>query len=90
MTAQPIHQPAKPPRIPRTPKGIRQHLSPGNQDRFDAAWSDLDLDDFAAVAAWRDEWWCRAMYDTDPTIAQDFAKLAAGTLELVPSPLRNR
>jgi len=85
MTAQPIDQP--PPRIPRTPKAIRAHLPASAQQHFDAEWTDLDLDDLTAVARFRDTWWSRAVYETDPTIAADFAKLAAGELDLVPSPI---
>lgn len=85
MTAQPLHH-ARPPRIPSTVKGIRASLPTGQLAAFDAQWQDLDLGDLPSVARFRDTWWCRAVYATDPTIAEDFAAFDRGDLEFVAGP----
>lgn len=89
MTAQPVEpQPAPLPRIPKTLRAIRAALPPKAQAFFDAEWAEADLTDLQAVAKLRDMWWGRAMYETNPQVQDDFAKLARGELELVPPPYR--
>lgn len=83
MTAAPIEAHRLPP-VPHTPAGIRALLPDTERTTFDADWASLDLDDLAAVARFRDDWWCRAAIATDPD-------LLAGIGEdepLHPSPLR--
>ena len=88
MTAQPIEQPAKLPRIPKTPRGIRAALPAEARAHFDADLAEVDLTDFTAVARIRDKWWARAMYETNPQVQADFEALRRGELELVPSPFK--
>lgn len=85
MSAQPVHD-ATPPRIPCTIRSIREHLPEVQRTRFEEEIAGVNLEDFAAVARVRDKWWGRAVFWTDPSIAEDFAKLGRGELELVPSP----
>lgn len=83
VTAEPIEAHRLPP-VPHTPAGIRALLPASQAAEFDAAWASLDLDDLAAVAKFRDDWWCRAAIATNPG-------LLAGLGDdepLYPSPLR--
>jgi len=83
MTAQPIEAHRLPP-VPHTPAGIRALLPDDQRAAFDAAWAGLDLDDLAAVAKFRDDWWCRAAVATHPGLLDGL-----GEDELLyPSPLR--
>lgn len=83
MSAMPIEAHRRPP-VPHTMAGIRALLPEEQQERFDAEFAAVDLDDLTAVAKLRDDWWCRAAIATNPG-------LLAGLSEnepLFPSPLR--
>lgn len=87
MSAQPIHE-HQPVRIPKTVKGIRPHLPVEQQAVFDAELRDAaDAGDLAAIVKFKDRWWGRAMFASDPSIRTDLDALRRGDLPLVPSPL---
>lgn len=83
MSAASIEAHRLPP-VPHTPAGIRALLPADQAAEFDKAWAGLDLDDLAAVAKFRDDWWCRAAIATDP----DLLAGLGDDEPLHPSPLR--
>jgi hypothetical protein len=89
MSAQPIHG-HEPVRIPNTIKGIRAALPAAQRAGFDDGWQNVDLGDLPAVAAFRDKWWGRAMWASDPEVDEIFAAMDRGEVEFFPSPFAKR
>lgn len=62
-----------PPPSLRTLGGMRALLPQYMWPEFDAEWAGVDLDDLAAVARLRDQWWHAAAVASDPRLLADLA-----------------
>lgn len=84
MTTAAAHPGPTGPRHPaKTLRAIRQSLPADQRQAFNEAMDTLDLSDLAAVAAFRDKWWARAVLAQDDDLAADRAACLAGELDLV-------
>ncbi len=87
MTAQPIHAQPAPPRITRTVRDIRRHLSPDLREQFQTELDDaIDTGDMAAAETAKTRWWAQALIETDPQLKADLEAAERGEMEFFPSP----
>ncbi|MFC5719291.1 hypothetical protein ACFP1Z_03705 [Streptomyces gamaensis] len=89
MSGQPVEPPAATRYPAKTLAAIREALPADQRAAFDKARDHVDLSDLAAVAAFRDKWWGRALAAMDSELAADRIAAMNGELELAePWPLR--
>ncbi|WP_155058084.1 hypothetical protein [Streptomyces blattellae] len=83
MTAQPVEPgPAGHPR--KTLAGIRAAIPQDQRSAFERQRDELDLADLAAVAAFRDKWWARAVLAADHELDAESDAALRGELDLIP------
>lgn len=86
MTAQPIHQPAKPPRITLEVRDIRKHLTAEHQARFQEELDTaVDSGELKQLDAVKTRWWAQSLIDTDPQLKADL-ETPLDQIEWLPSP----
>lgn len=75
MTAQPIEQPAKPPRITLEVRDIRRHLTEEHRARFQEEMDTaVDSGQLSQLEAVKTRWFAQALIDTDPQLKADLER----------------